>query len=443
MAATAGTARQTNFSRDEKLAALQRILQSKAFSTSKSLRQILEFIVSNDSASPPEEIKEYSIATEVLRRSRDFDPKADNIVRVQMHRLRERLEEYYQKEGLDEQVRISIPRGHYIPEYVRAEIVHPEARTSPETATPSVPKPRRLDARWLVVVILLAANLVVLLAILRRPRMAGDPLPAPLRSLWQPFLSSNGPPLIVFANPAFLVDEQGNLYRYQSPRILSMPMGTRILNLGGVEGATINQKATGPFYYFDSYAGSGDLVAASRVSQFLAAHGRNFLIERSRIASYEDVKDANVIFLGGDKEDRLLKNLPLAGDFAFQPPPTNQYPMGSYIKDAHPASGHPSTYGLQLDPSTGAIQVDYALISLLPNVTTGHYVLDLGGITTLGTQAAADFATSEHDMSLLEKMISAPKTAKNSARFFQALLQVRIRDGVPLEAKCLFVRELN
>lgn len=445
MVETAGTTRHYCVSRDEKLATLQRILQSKTFSTSKSLRQILELIVSNDSASSPEDIKEYSIATEVLGRPKDFDPKADNIVRVQVHRLRERLEEYYQKEGRDEQVRISIPRGHYSPEYVKVESVQPPAGTAPtpEFATPSGPKSWRPDGRWLVMVILLAANLVLLMALLWRPNVARNPLPLSLRSLWQPFISSNGLPLLVFANPAFLVDEQGNLYRYQSPRILSMPMGTRISNLTHEEGVTANQKIAGPFYYFDSYAGSGDLVAASKVSQFLASHGKNFLIERSRIASYEDIKGSNVIFLGGNKEDRLLENMPLAGEFAFEPPPTNQYPMGSYIRDIHPVSGHPSTYGLQVDPTTGAIQMEYALISFLPNVTVGHYVLDLGGLTTLGTQAAANFATSERDMALLKEMLSTAKGTKPGSRFFQALLQVRIRDGVPLEAKCLLVRELK
>lgn len=442
-----GIVRNNDVSREDSGATLQRILQSSAFASSKSLRQILEFLVTNDSAPSPETVKEYSIATEVLGRPKDFDPKTDNIVRVQIHRLRERLEEYYQGEGRNEQLRISIPRGHYTPAYARAESIDPGSNieSSSETAYRSRKNSGRLGARWVVLFFLLATNLILLTALFRRSKAAApvdSSLPASLRSLWQPFIASATPPLIVFANPAFLVDDLGNLYRYQSPTVLSMPMGTRLPKMTGDEGVIGGQKPAGPFYYFDSYTGTGELVAASRIAQFLTSHGKNFAIERSRVASYDDIKSGNVVFLGGDKEDRLLRNLPVAGEFTFQPPPPHQYPTGSYIKDAHPARGRPSTYGLQLDPSTGAIQVDYALISLLPNVTAGHYVLDLGGITTLGTEAAAAFATSPQDMLLLQKMRSAAKTGTTRTRFFQVLIRVRIRDGVTVGSECVAVRDL-
>ena len=85
---------QRDISKEAVLASLQTVLQSKTFSHSPSLRQTLEFVVRSSLASSTEPIKEYAIATEVLGRTREFDPKVDNIVRVQMHRLREKLEEY-------------------------------------------------------------------------------------------------------------------------------------------------------------------------------------------------------------------------------------------------------------------------------------------------------------------------------------------------------------
>ena len=109
------TGRPQDVSKEAVLASLQTILHGKAFSHSSSLRQALEFIVRTSLSSPLEPIKEYTIATEVLGRTGDFDPKADNIVRVQMHRLREKLDEYYLTEGREEPIRIVIPLGQYSP----------------------------------------------------------------------------------------------------------------------------------------------------------------------------------------------------------------------------------------------------------------------------------------------------------------------------------------
>jgi hypothetical protein len=83
------------------------------------------------------------------------------------------------------------------------------------------------------------------------------------------------------------------------------------------------------------------------------------------------------------------------------------------------------------------------LISLLPGVTPNQYVLVLAGLSTLGTQAAAEFATSDKTMLALDQMRSpvSDNTARSS--YFQALLQIQIRDGIAVKINCLLVRELH
>lgn len=444
MPGTAAALQRHDFSREEILASLELALQSKTLAHSASLRQALEFVVRASLASPAQPIKEYSLATEVFGRTNDFDPKIDNIVRVQMHRLREKLEELYLQDGRDEQVRITIPRGQYSPEYVRhAPAVQPELPEAPPSLSPGLVS-RRTWPFWIAIILLGAMNVFLAARFFGKgaeKRVAA--LSAPLRSVWEPFVSAANKPLVIFANPAFLVDKEGDLYRYNSPDILSMPMGTRVPSLSGRRAMGRHGPDAGPFYYFDSYTGSGELVAASVVARFLTLEGGGFLIERSHIASYAEIKSHNVIFLGGVKEDRILKRLPLSQQLTFEPPPSDQYPMGSYIKDANPPAGYPASYHLQLDPATGAIQVEYGLISVLPNVSAGRYVLDFGGITTLGTQAAAEFATSTRDMARLEEMRLSADVRKPHSPFFQALLKVEVRDGVPLNTQCLLVRELK
>ena len=62
-----------------------------------------------------EKIKAYTIATEVFGRGKDFDPQLDSIVRIEAGRLRRSLEHFYLTEGINDPVRISIPKGSYVP----------------------------------------------------------------------------------------------------------------------------------------------------------------------------------------------------------------------------------------------------------------------------------------------------------------------------------------
>jgi hypothetical protein len=68
--------------------------------------------------------------------------------------------------------------------------------------------------------------------------------------------------------------------------------------------------------------------------------------------------------------------------------------------------------------------------------------LVLAGLSTLGAKAAAEFATSEASMLTLERMWAAAGD-KEPPSYFQALLEVQIRDGIALKTTCLFVRRLR
>jgi hypothetical protein len=63
-----------------------------------------------------DQLHEYNIATEVFGRSKTaFDAGEDAIARVEAHRLRKRLKEFYDAEGKDHPVQVSIPAGTYVP----------------------------------------------------------------------------------------------------------------------------------------------------------------------------------------------------------------------------------------------------------------------------------------------------------------------------------------
>lgn len=97
---------------------LSRICCSRAFRLSPRLISFLEFTVRRAIEGRTEDLKEYTIAIEVYGRGKGYDPKIDSIVRSEAVRLRRRLEAYYANEGAADKLRISYPKGSYIPRFV-------------------------------------------------------------------------------------------------------------------------------------------------------------------------------------------------------------------------------------------------------------------------------------------------------------------------------------
>ena len=93
---------------------LERLLASREFSRSDQLKKILVYVCQAAAEGRQAEVSESSIAEEVLNR-RNFDPTADTIVRVQMRRLKQKLDEYYSKEGSQDPVRVEFQNHSYAP----------------------------------------------------------------------------------------------------------------------------------------------------------------------------------------------------------------------------------------------------------------------------------------------------------------------------------------
>ena len=96
-------------------------LRSGIFAKAPRQAKLLEYICNEYLEGRSEQIKEYNLATEVLGRTVDFDQNRDAIVRVEVHRLRHKLKEYYEGEGAGHTLRIVIDPGHYVPRFVPQE----------------------------------------------------------------------------------------------------------------------------------------------------------------------------------------------------------------------------------------------------------------------------------------------------------------------------------
>lgn len=99
-------------------AELDSVLTSEAFRRAPNLTRLLNFICQKHWEGKGSEIKEYTLAVEVLGRPADFDPLTDSIVRVELHRLREKLKRYYQDLDQQHEFRIQLRSGTYVPEFL-------------------------------------------------------------------------------------------------------------------------------------------------------------------------------------------------------------------------------------------------------------------------------------------------------------------------------------
>lgn len=192
--------------------ALERIVANKRFRNSARKRRFLEFIVRETQAGRAEQIKAYTIAMDVFDRDSSFDPLTDPVVRIQAGRLRCCLEQYYLNEGATDPVRITIPKGTYVPQFIARPKAAgldmdglPEAR--PDTGTPQgagpvpPPAPARGMARalWLSA---LAASVLTAVAVLLATAFWRSASPPPTAA---PPLAGQGSRTAVMHGPSLLV----------------------------------------------------------------------------------------------------------------------------------------------------------------------------------------------------------------------------------------------
>jgi Tol biopolymer transport system component len=163
-------------------AQLERILASSVFSTSARSAQFLRFCVEQSLRGNHDQIKESTVAVEVFGRDPDYNPRTDPIVRVHAKRLREKLDQYYLVHGADDPIRITIPKGGYIPQSVRTlprfnPKLTEQLQTETEPPRP-VPAPERSLPRLLPWFAATGIGLILILASIFFFRRVTAPSPA-------------------------------------------------------------------------------------------------------------------------------------------------------------------------------------------------------------------------------------------------------------------------
>jgi adenylate cyclase len=94
-----------------------RVLNAAEFRGTTAQRAFLRFVVEKVLAGEADEVKGFTVATQVFGRGEDFDQATDPIVSIQANKLRRALEHYYLTAGRGDPIRIDIPKGTYVPTF--------------------------------------------------------------------------------------------------------------------------------------------------------------------------------------------------------------------------------------------------------------------------------------------------------------------------------------
>jgi hypothetical protein len=419
------TAPETNlqtveFEGDIRWELVQRVIESPSLVGSARLRDFLLHVTACAIRQTPEEATEQQIGIQVFQRSPGFNSSEDSIVRSQARLLRLKLSSYFNAEGASEPLVIEIPKGHYLPVFLPARRVEPVAEAlSAEFAVETMPSVQIADLQhavlpeqsgldqsrrrrsWLTAAAFALLLCFALAGLVRWQRQAA--MERPLQQLWAPFLSGD-PPLVIYSNAIFVGDAKS---------------GMRYAANDGSDAHSAD--------LVDNYTGIGELVSVHELTRLFDSKRADFVLKRSALVTWDEARSRNLIFIGSVAENGSLKLLPSMQDFTL-----TATADAAGIINHHSRPGEPPVYLRPEHPLTK----DYAVVALLPGSQPDQRMFVFSGLTTLGTQAAVEYASTPASAAELIRQVSPDNKVHN----FEALLEVGIRGGVPLQPKLITVR---
>jgi hypothetical protein len=436
---------QMELTKEAKLEQLERLLESRSLHGSENLKAFLRFVVLKSIENQEGDLKEYTIATEVFGRSKNYDSRSDSVVRVQASRLRAKLQDYYTNEGKDDRVIIDLPKGHYAPVFSFASgangataSIDPPSSMASEAEPPAASRDRWW--RWALAGLAVSTLVLGILALnyrseagrlanggaLRRDKAVETSAALPL---WDDFLRSPEPVLVAFSNALFQGTAETGMKTLK-------PMGS-----SGQESAPRQAtRQTGVTDDSDQvitehYTGVGEVMGVYFLGDFFSKADHAFRVKRSLLLNWDDLKTENIVILGSPAENFVLRELPQEQDFRFGPVRDENQRMTFGIINTKPKEGEQSVYlAKQEGPSRSQISEDYAIVSLLRGLDANHKLMILAGITTFGTQAAAEYVTRpEYAKELITHLNTETGDARRLPSYYQVLIKVKVNGGVPVQ----------
>ncbi len=418
---------------------VQRIAASPPFRKSARVRELLLYIAERAIHGHLHELTEQQIGDKLFHKPSDYSPLEDSSVRVHARQLRLKLHEYFDEEGRNESMFLTIPKGSYAPAFRVAAKPAPvqEAPPAPTLASPNWRTPAIVSG---VLCILLTATCGFLLLRLNRHDAPAAVIAAASQTPPWPYsqvFDARHQSIFVVADSNYgmyriLTRQAGSLDGYlrrgflQNANLLKHGMADTRLN-EYISNSTLT-----------SFADVADVVSLLSMAGPLS---RQVSVRYPRELGMRDLDHQNFIFIGSPASDPWVSLFQNKLNFREA-----EIVVGSGEKafiNSSPLPGEQARYeGLG---QTGATGEDYATIALLPNVTHDGSVLVLQGLQQEGTEAAGRFLTDPENRRQLANALGVSLNPKEPAEniWFEALIRSRTAAGASNSATLVAVRRIH
>jgi hypothetical protein len=436
------------------------VLASDEFSSSRRASELLQHLVERALAGDSSSLKERLLGVEIFHRRSDYNTGTDAIVRVTANDVRRRLAQFYSRHH-DQSLRISLPLGSYVPDFIAASPREPDSAVAGvHISTGALPQAGLLpvSASPPAVVIEHSAPAETLVPtrgrILPGLQYALGLILAVLVGWWfHGAVRNNG----AQTNSAysFYNDLLGPI-GLNGPRkteiALTNPHVLLYLGLhspGPALGATLNDipvpadmatvlnksandnQADFPYHHFfvdlTNYTGMGEAKAAFGLARTLEATGRNAELTEERFLNWETARREPLVILGAPHESKFVQDTLSAANF------TIGYDS---IHNAHPLPGERTDYSKTHD---GDVIEDYGLIWMTQS-PSGTRILVLAGLSSAGTAGVGEFFSDPERMKPVYQQLRAAAGSGSFPDSWQVLLRIQARQDVPVSVTPVAVR---
>lgn len=407
---------------DERWLLVKRIATSTTFARAARLSDLLLHLCGHSLLGHSGQLTEQNIALDVFARKGKFDPTADTIVRSHMLRLRQKLEIYFAEEGAQERMRISIPKGGYVPAFEKIE----EPVLSPPTAASVVVDtrsnqyqeglPQLHAARYRRIaagMILLFLCFLVLAFVLGRrwesSRKAAIADSSARHQLWSRMFPPKSTTILVAADSGLVLLHGITQHNSTLPEYLARDFHTE------TDTITTMKPETALSISDRRYTSFVDLELFDRLTHLPDALSESYSIRYARDIHVNDLKTSNAILSGSRDANPWIELF--EGQMNFVLHDDLQKNVRAFA-NRKPQPGEQSLYICS--------QTEYGVMAFLPNLSGTGNVLMIEGTSVAGTEAISDFLFED---STLEPFLRKILKKDGSLPHFEILVQSNSLNG--------------
>jgi len=239
-----------------------------------------------------------------------------------------------------------------------------------------------------------------------------DPQFAPV---WGQFFAPGARNVVVFGSPIFFASEsEGFFLRWaglnRASDFQNEPTFQRMQGRFG--------PLSGPRY---DYSLTGDAVALQRLTAFFGGAGGTLIALPAHRATWEDIRDGNVIFLGAPRMIPFIERLPVQQDF--------EWDADHNVVNRNPGPGEQEKY---VTPSHWE-ELSYAVVACFPGLRPNRQILLLTAHSAPGTLAAVEHLTRPDSVRQLIQRLGTGDPIRTA--HFQMLLRVVVDEGNPVKTE--------